>query len=110
MPAPKGNNFAKGHKPSNVGYGEKLNILRRYNDLTEPYFNFLHEKLTKGTEDEKWKAVDALKGSFTKMIPQDVNLDANLTMLDVLKKLNGDNGETTKEQDMEDGEPLQDNE
>ena len=65
--------MAKGRK----GFGEELKIIERYSELSEVYFGFLKEKMTTGTEEDKWKAAAILKGAFEKMIPQ--KLDGEFT-------------------------------
>jgi hypothetical protein len=53
---------------------DEVAILRRYNDLTEPYFRVLRDHLeSERKEDRRW-AADNLKSAFAKMIPQDLNL------------------------------------
>ena len=59
------------------GFGEELQLIQRYSELSEPFFNFLKEKLTKGAQQEKWEAVKILKGAFEKMIPQDLTSGGN---------------------------------
>jgi hypothetical protein len=49
---------------------EELGILRRYSDLTEPYFKFLKDCLEGDDKDDKKWAADNLKNAFAKMIPQ----------------------------------------
>lgn len=58
-------------------FGEELQILRRYSDLSNPFFNFLKNKITEGTDQEKWEAVKVLKGAYEKMIPQDLTTGGN---------------------------------
>lgn len=58
-------------------FGEELQILRRYSDLSDPFFNFLKAKITEGTDQEKWEAVKVLKGAYEKMIPQDLTTGGN---------------------------------
>jgi hypothetical protein len=48
---------------------EELQIIRRYADLSEPYFKVLKESLESDDKDEKKWAADNLKGAFAKMIP-----------------------------------------
>jgi hypothetical protein len=48
---------------------EELQIIRRYADLSEPYFKVLRESLESDDKDEKKWAADNLKGAFAKMIP-----------------------------------------
>lgn len=51
---------------------DELGILRRYADLTEPYFNFLQKMLeSKNKKDQMW-ACEQLKNAFPKFIPQQV--------------------------------------
>jgi hypothetical protein len=51
---------------------DELGILRRYADLTEPYFKFLNKMLTsKSKKDQMW-ACEQLKNAFPKFIPQQV--------------------------------------
>lgn len=49
---------------------DEFKIIERYSDLSESYFGFLKKKIEKGSDEEKWKAVQILKGAFEKMIPQ----------------------------------------
>jgi hypothetical protein len=54
---------------------DEAQIIKRYNDLSEPYFKFLRECLEgEDKADKKW-AADNLKSAFTRMIPQDINAD-----------------------------------
>jgi hypothetical protein len=49
---------------------DELQILRRYADLSEPYFKVLKDHLnSESKEDQRW-AADNLKSAFAKMIPQ----------------------------------------
>lgn len=51
---------------------DELGILRRYADLTEPYFKFLEKMLkSKSKKDQMW-ACEQLKNAFPKFIPQQV--------------------------------------
>jgi len=54
------------------GYGEELQVLRRYSDLSGKFFAVLKENLISEDKiDRKW-AVEQLGKAFVKMIPQDL--------------------------------------
>lgn len=51
---------------------DEVEVIRRYADLSGPYFKFLKECLEgEDKADKKW-AADNLKGAYAKMIPQDL--------------------------------------
>jgi len=51
---------------------DEVEIIKRYSDLSAPYFKFLRECLEgEDKADKKW-AADNLKGAYAKMIPQDL--------------------------------------
>ena len=49
---------------------DELGILRRYADLTEPYFKFLNQMLTSANKKDKMWAAEQLKNAYPKFIPQ----------------------------------------
>jgi hypothetical protein len=51
---------------------DELGILRRYADLTEPYFKFLTQMLKSKSKADKMWAAEQLKNAFPKFIPQQV--------------------------------------
>ena len=51
---------------------DELGILRRYADLTEPYFKVLKARLNSKNKKEQDWAVEQLTKAYTKMIPQQV--------------------------------------
>jgi hypothetical protein len=57
-------------KTGRKGFGPELRIIERYSELSDIYFKFLKAKLESDNDEEKWKAVQVLKGAFEKMIPQ----------------------------------------
>ena len=59
-------------KRGRKNFGEELKIIENYAELSGDFFKFLKEKMSNGTDQEKWEAVKMLKGAFEKMIPQDV--------------------------------------
>lgn len=80
MGAPKNNKYALGNKGSKgSGYGQKLNLVARYSNLTEPYFNELKEMLNSTDKNEVRFAITTLKGAFEKMLPQDMNIKGEHT-------------------------------
>jgi hypothetical protein len=90
--------MAQGRK----NFGEEIQLIRRYSELSEPFFNFLKDKITKGTEAEKWEAVKVLKGAYEKMIPQDltsggesikINFDGIFASARQAKKYSSEHGE-----------------
>ncbi len=59
-------------KTGRKGFGEELELLRRYSDLSEGYFNFLKQMLEgEDKADKKW-AVDCISKAYVKMIPQKI--------------------------------------
>lgn len=59
-------------KTGRKGFGEELELLRRYTALTEPFFKVLTEMLNSEEKaDKKW-AAEQLGKAYVKMIPQDV--------------------------------------
>lgn len=77
------------------GYGEELQILRRYSDLAEPYFLTLKEWLEGDDKEEKKDAIKALSPAFAKMIPQDVSADVDGDITITIAKEVADKYETT---------------
>jgi hypothetical protein len=62
-------------KAGRKSHREELQILRRYSDLTEPYFKVIKKHLeSNNVEDQRW-AAEQLKNAFVKMIPQEVSSD-----------------------------------
>jgi len=54
---------------------EEIAVLRRYNDLSEPYFKFIQEMLNSELiEDRKW-AAERLDKAYVKMVPQTIKGD-----------------------------------
>ena len=51
---------------------EEIGVLRRYADLSEPYFKFLKDTIEGDDKDEKKWAVEVLTKAFVKMIPQKI--------------------------------------
>jgi len=55
---------------------DEVGILRRYSDLTAPYFKVLRDHLdSEKKEDRRW-AAEQLKNAFIKMIPQEASGEA----------------------------------
>lgn len=52
---------------------DEIGVLRRYNDLSEPYFKFIQQMLSsEDKEDRKW-AAERLDKAYVKMVPQTIN-------------------------------------
>ena len=49
---------------------DELGIIRRYADLTGPYFDFLKEMFESKNKKDKMWAAEQLKNAFPKFIPQ----------------------------------------
>lgn len=67
-------------KTGRKGYGEELELIRRYSDLSELYFQRLRERLESDDKKDQDLALNLLNGVFTKMIPQDVNPSLNINL------------------------------
>jgi hypothetical protein len=53
---------------------DEIQVLRRYADLSGPYFAFLRESIESEDKDEKKWATEILTKAFVKMIPQETDL------------------------------------
>ena len=74
-------------KTGRKGFGEELELIRRYSELSDKYFAFLIEMYESGDKaDKKW-ACERLEKAYVKMIPQD--LTSGGEKLEVLPILGG---------------------
>jgi hypothetical protein len=110
MPAPKGNQHAVGNKGGNPGYGKMAFLRLKVEQHSELWWTKWEDLIKSKNWPEQQFAMAEFNKLQAKMIPQDINLDVPQTMSDILNKLNGNNIGTTKGQELEAGEPIQDNE
>lgn len=68
---------------------DEIEVLRRYAELSVPYFKFISEMLAPESdkEDRKW-AAERLDKAFPKMIPQNVDLTSGGEVIPILSGLN----------------------
>lgn len=59
-------------KTGRTGYGEELQLIRRYSELSELYFQRLKERLESDEKKDQDFALQILNGAFVKMIPQNI--------------------------------------
>ena len=79
------------------GFGEELKLIRRYSELTEPFFQRLHERLESEDKKEQDFALTLLNGVFTKMIPQQLNGEFNNNNRNTDIKLSPEEHEAVKQ-------------
>lgn len=79
-------------------FSEKLfDVVAGYRKITPGFFSFLNEKLEKGTEDEKWKAMAILRGGMEKFIPTVVQGDSDAPLRFILYPQKNESGNDTLE-------------
>lgn len=64
-------------KAGRKGYGEELQLIKRYSELSELYFLRLRERLESQDKKDQDLALNLLNGVFVKMLPQ--TLDGEFT-------------------------------
>lgn len=85
---------------------DELQIIRRYSELTVPYFKVIKDSLeSKDKESQQW-AVERLDKAFVKMIPQEIDAKV-MTISQILDSID-DEESTIEEQGVADSAPIQD--
>ena len=83
MSAPKGNDYAKGNKGGNPGFGKIEKIKKNYDKYSDVFWRELGKRMEKG---EQW-ALTEFNKIQVKMIPQNIETDGVI----ILKWQDGNN-------------------
>lgn len=72
--------------PGRKGFVEELDLVKRYADLTVPFFKLLKQYLeSEDKADQKW-AAEQLSKAFVKMIPQKIAGDGESPLIIQISK------------------------
>lgn len=61
-----------------TGYGQELNLVQKYNNLSEGFFRELKNALESPDKRDRYFAINTLKGAFEKMLPQTIEADVKI--------------------------------
>lgn len=72
-------------KTGRKGFGEELELIRRYSELSDKYFAFLVEMYESGDKNDKKWACERLEKAYIKMIPQDITSGGEKMLFNIIQ-------------------------